>query len=147
MKILAFMVGILAVSATAMAGSPPPGAQNLYLVCNMLAKGLTGGQRCTAKNFPYTVPVGKTFCLTHAVLINKYAHNPDRYGGDEHTMYLEEYGFSVPAHHPEITFTPPRELPAGWQLIAQVDNGMNEDQYVYVIEQGILVDEGQGCLW
>lgn len=102
--------------------------------------------QCVGGGFPYTVPEGKTFCLTHMYLQNKYAWNPPRYGGNMHAVYLQEEGIpSASSHHPELHFNPPVPLPAGYVLKATVSNGQTEGQNVWAFEQGFLVDAGKPC--
>jgi hypothetical protein len=100
---------------------------------------------CVGGGFPFTVPVGKTFCLTHMYLQNKFFYDPLAYGGSMRAMYLQEQGVTVSSHHPNLHFNPPYPIFAGQKLTATISNAQSEAQNVYAFEQGFLVDAGKDC--
>lgn len=119
---------------------------DVTLTCTIAGAPAFSVMRCVgASGFPYTVPAGKTFCLTHMYLQSKYPWEPPRYGGNMHAMYLQETGVTITSHHPEIHFNPPYPLMAGQKLLATISNAQTEPQNVFAFEQGFLVNEGQAC--
>ena len=101
-------------------------------------------------SFPYTVPAGRGFCLTHLAMVNKFPYNPSQYGGDMRSMYFVLFsdfgGWSVPAHHHEYHFRPAvGPFPAGTVIHASVLNNMNEAQNMMGQMGGYLVPAPQGC--
>jgi predicted small secreted protein len=118
----------------------------ITLTCTIQGMPAFSVARCVGGGFPYTVPAGKTFCLTHMYLQNKYPWEPPRYSGNMHAMYLQEANIpSASSHHPELHFNPPIPLKAGDKLVATVSNGQTEPQNIWAFEQGYLVDDGQPC--
>lgn len=101
--------------------------------------------KCVGGGFPFTVPVGKTFCLTHMYLQNKYPTEPPRYGGNFHAAYLQEEGVTASSHHPELHFDPPYPIFEGHSLVATISNGQTEAQNMWAFEQGFMVTAGQAC--
>ena len=118
---------------------------DVTLSCSVAGAPAFSVMRCVGGGFPFTVPVGKTFCLTHMYLQSKYPWEPPRYGGNMHAVYLQEAGVTATSHHPELHFNPPYPRKAGSQLLATISNAQTEPQNVFAFEQGFLVDEGQPC--
>lgn len=120
---------------------------DVTITCSVAGAPAFSVMRCVGNNggFPYTVPAGKIFCLTHMYLQSKYPWEPPRYGGNMHAVYLQETGITATSHHPELHFNPPYPLMAGAQLLATISNAQTEPQNVFAFEQGFLVNEGQVC--
>lgn len=117
---------------------------DVTISCSIAGAPAFSVMRCVG-GFPYTVPAGKTFCLTHMYLQSKYPWEPPRYGGNMHAVYLQERGVTATSHHPELHFNPPYPFKAGTQLLATISNAQTEPQNVFAFEQGFLVDEGKPC--
>ena len=96
--------------------------------------------------FPYTVPDGQMFCLTHVYLQNKYPWDPPAYSGNMKAVYLQENGgVTASSHHPDLHFDPPIPYQAGEKLQATISSSQTENQNVIVMEQGFLVFAGKSC--
>ena len=162
-SVLAALAALLFAAAPAPASAYPAGATTREFFCTMTAPGIDASgnsvvTECVGGGLPYTVPAGTTYCMTQAFLVNKYPWNPERYystgstaqgyHGDMHTMYLMMVGFSLPAHHPEITWTPPFARGPGSYIQAWINNGMLEAQNVFTIVRGYEIPSTLpgGCL-
>lgn len=94
--------------------------------------------------FPFSVPEGKIFCLTHVYLQTKYPWEPACYSGNMKAVYLQENGgVTVSSHHPDVHFDPPIPYFAGEKLLATISNSQSEAQNIIVMEQGFLIDADQ----
>lgn len=128
-------------------GTPGPPIQlgdDVTLTCTMSSPGSSKAD-CVGGGFPYTVPEGKTFCLTHMYLQNKFEYDPLAYGGSQRAMYLQEQGVTVSSHWPALHFDPPYPFFSGQKLTATISNAQTESQHIYAFEQGFLVNAGQPC--
>lgn len=94
--------------------------------------------------FPFIVPEGKIFCLTHVYLQNKYPWEPPSYSGNMKAVYLQENGgVTASSHHPDIHFNPPIPYFAGERLDGTISNSQSEVQNIMIMEQGYLINVGE----
>ena len=97
--------------------------------------------------FPFSVPEGKTFCLTHVYLQSKYPWEPAAYSGNMKAVYLQVSGaVTVSSHHPDLHFDPPIPYLSGERLEATISNSQSEAQNLFAMVQGFLIDENQGYM-
>ena len=127
-----------------------PPWQAVTIACWLNPSPKFSDKSCDGTSFPYTVPAGRGFCLTHLALFNKFPFNPSQYGGDMRSMYFVLYsdfgGWTTPAHHPEYDFRPSiGPFPAGTVIRASILNNMNEDQNTMAWMGGWLLPAGQRC--
>ncbi len=142
------IASVLSMQAYAADAKSTPVTLNCYMLSEGTASSTVASTpvECETGGFPYPVPEGKKFCITHIYLANKYPFNPLRYGGEDmRSMYFEMNGVSVTAHHPEVTFRPSFQYQGGPLLRAWISNGMVEAQYIYGIVQGFLIPETGMC--
>lgn len=128
-------------------GTPGPAIRlgnDITLTCTMSSPGSSKAE-CVGGGFPFVVPDGKTFCLTHMYLQNKFEYDPLAYGGSQRAMYLQEQGVTVSSHWPALHFDPPYPFFSGQSLRATISNAQSETQNIYAFEQGFLVEAGQSC--
>lgn len=92
----------------------------------------------TTGGFPFIIPEGKTFYITHWHLTCKYPYDPPAYGGHMASMYFHTPAGTVAAHHPCDHFDPPYKYRGASPFTGTITNGMVEDQYIYAMVQGYL---------
>ena len=87
--------------------------------------------------FPYTVPEGKILRVRSMQMTLKFPYD---FNTHRTCYFIMDFGWTIAAHHPEVHFDPPFDLPAGTVLSGSIMNGMQETQNMSVMVGAELLD-------
>lgn len=122
-------------------------AERIQLTCAMMPSLAQTNAECKSDNphiftnFPYHVPAGKFFCATDYILSNKFPYDPPAYNTNMRTMYFAVTGFSVAAHHPQVSLRTPIVYGPGSEIVGWILNSMTENQNIYAYMLGYLAND------